>query len=102
MNDAVHTNISGLLEMLQATEKKYDIEKIEKAAKEEKPAKSEKEEKEENTEKSESPLADIIKKAVAEEVKNAIAKMTTEAHKEVHETSDADRKELQRIEAIYS
>ena len=31
MNDAVHTNISGLLEILQATEKKYDIEKIKEA-----------------------------------------------------------------------
>ena len=28
MNDTVHTDISGLLEMLQATGKKYDIEKI--------------------------------------------------------------------------
>ena len=28
MNDTVHTDISGLLKMLQATGKKYDIEKI--------------------------------------------------------------------------
>ena len=28
MNDTVHTDITGLLEILQATEKKYDIEKI--------------------------------------------------------------------------
>ena len=31
MNDTVHTNISKLLEILQATEKKYDTEKIEQA-----------------------------------------------------------------------